>query len=154
MEKILISNFADSRVITYMIDIIIICGMYGIMLLLINSTRLIEKYIKVKEYDINTNIKILENDFLLLDTLIEGCLKEYILVSGLHSVDFIKESDEIKMNTGVSELLKNRLSNLVLTKLHMIYKADKLSDVIASKIYLHITAYVIEHNKPTDTPNI
>lgn len=140
------SILKDSQAILITIDIFKIIGFLGIINLLTNSTKLISKWLSIKEYQVNTNIQNI--DFELLDKIIATSFDEYVLLNGYAYADYIDNETENKINREITEIVKSRISPAILDKLSVIYNLDTISEIIARKIYIYTTAFVVEKNKP------
>lgn len=111
----------------------------------------LNKNIKLKrEFDerqFNYNVEPKESDFTIIDNLIQDNLAEYRILK-LESVEklYINEETQNKIFEYVLRKVMYQLSPIYLQKLSYIYNQDKLNEIIAQKINLHILEYTIEVN--------
>ena len=111
----------------------------------------LNKGIKLKrefeERQFNYNIEPKETDFTIIDNLIQDNLAEYRILK-LESVEklYINEETQNKIFEYVLRKVMYQLSPVYLQKLSYIYNQDKLNEIIAQKINLHILEYTVEVN--------
>ena len=111
----------------------------------------INKNIKLKrEYEerkFNFSVEPKETDFMIIDQLIQDNLAEYRILK-LESVEklYITEEIQNKIFEYVLRKVMYQLSPVYLEKLSYIYNKDKLDEIIAQKINMHILDYTVEVN--------
>ena len=111
----------------------------------------INKNIKLKrefeERQFRFGIEPKEEDFIIIENLIKDNLAEYRILK-LESVEklYITEEIQNKIFEYVLRKVMYQLSPVYLEKLSYIYNIDKLNDIIAQKINLHILDYTVEVN--------
>lgn len=88
-----------------------------------------------------------DTDFAIIENLIQDNLAEYRIMK-LESVEklYITEEIQNKIFEYVLEKVILQLSPIYLDKLTYIYNKDKLDEIIARKINLHILDYTVEVN--------
>lgn len=88
-----------------------------------------------------------EKDFMIIDNLIQDNLAEYRILK-LESVEklYINEETQNKIFEYVLRKVMYQLSPIYLQKLSYIYNEDKVNEIIAQKINLHILEYTVEVN--------
>lgn len=125
----------------------------NLILLIITISALLKlnRNIKLKrefeERKFNFSIEPKETDFVIIDQLIQDNMAEYRILK-LESVEklYITEEIQNKIFEYVLEKVLYQLSPIYLEKLSYIYNKDKLDEVIAQKINLHILEYTVEVN--------
>ena len=111
----------------------------------------INKNIKLKrefeERKFNFSVEPKETDFMIIDQLIQDNLAEYRILK-LESVEklYINEETQNKIFEYVLRKVMYQLSPIYLEKLSYIYNKDKLDEIIAQKINMHIIDYTVEVN--------
>lgn len=111
----------------------------------------LNKNIRIKnEFEImkfNYEIEPKETDFIIIDNLIQENFAEYRILK-LESVEklYINEDIQNKIFEYVLRKVMYQLSPIYLQKLSYIYNEDKLNEIIAQKINLHILEYTVEIN--------
>ena len=111
----------------------------------------INKNIKLKrefeERKFNFSVEPKETDFMIIDQLIQDNLAEYRILK-LESVEklYITEEIQNKIFEYVLRKVMYQLSPVYFEKLSYIYNKDKLDEIIAQKINLHILDYTVEVN--------
>ena len=102
---------------------------------------------RFEEMKFNFSIEPKESDFMIIDNLIQDNLAEYRILK-LESVEklYINEETQNKIFEYVLRKVMYQLSPVYLQKLSYIYNPDKLNEIIAQKINLHILEYTIEVN--------
>ena len=111
----------------------------------------INKNIKLKrefeERKFNFSVEPKETDFMIIDQLIQDNLAEYRILK-LESVEklYITEEIQNKIFEYVLRKVMYQLSPVYLEKLSYIYNKDKLDEIIAQKINMHILDYTVEVN--------
>lgn len=95
----------------------------------------------------NFKLESKEDDFNILDTLIQENLAHYC-VTKLENIDnlYITEEMQKKMFEYILRKIMYQLSPMYLQKLYYIYNQDKVDEVITQKINQAILAYTIEVN--------
>ena len=95
----------------------------------------------------NYNFEPKESDFMIIDNLIQENLAEYRILK-LESVEklYINEETQNKIFEYVLRKVMYQLSPIYLEKLSYIYNKDKLDEIIAQKINIHILDYTVEVN--------
>ena len=95
--------------------------------------------------DIEYHIK--EDDFLVLDKLIEESFNQYqVLHVEMLNVDFIKSDTQNKMVTDLLTIVLKRISPLYINKLKYIYNIEYIEDIILEKIRLLVINFAVETN--------
>lgn len=105
---------------------------------------------KNREFDqmkFNFDYRPEENDFNIIETLIEDNLTMYRVLY-LETIDklYVTEKIQNEMFAYIFENVIKQLSPVHLQKLSYIYNLDRLNDIIVQKIKLYILNYTIEIN--------
>ena len=114
---------------------------------LLKLNKSIKEKNKFEEMKFNYEIEPKESDFMIIDQLIQDNLAEYRILK-LESVDklYINEETQNKIFEYVLRKVMYQLSPVYMQKLSYIYNEDKLNEIIAQKINLHILDYTVEVN--------
>lgn len=114
---------------------------------LLKLNKSIKNKTKFEEMKFNYEIEPKETDFMIIDQLIQDNLAEYRILK-LESVEklYINEETQNKIFEYVLRKVMYQLSPVYLQKLSYIYNEDKLNEIIAQKINLHILEYTVEVN--------
>lgn len=90
----------------------------------------------------------------ILDNMITEALDEYRVLNLGYKNEYINEKQEQEIVNAVKDSISNRISPVFMDRLSLQYNKDALPDVIAKKIILHVTAFVVENNSNQNTlPN-
>ena len=102
---------------------------------------------KFDKMKFNYDVEPKETDFMIIDNLIQENLAEY-RIRKLESVEklYINEETQNKIFEYVLRKVMYQLSPIYLQKLSYIYNEDKLNEIIAQKINMHILDYTVEVN--------
>lgn len=128
----------------WLINVILLVIVLFVLLKLNKSIKLKREF---EEKQFNYNIEPKESDFTIIDNLIQDNLAEYRILK-LESVEklYINEETQNKIFEYVLRKVMYQLSPIYLQKLSYIYNQDKLNEIIAQKINLHILEYTVEVN--------
>lgn len=116
---------------------------------------ILHRYIRIKESESNLSFYD-ENTPNILNNIINDAFDEYIIYNkGFEKEkEYIREKEEREIINEMINLVSSRLSENMIHKLESYYNKDTLSDIISSKIYMAVTAYVAANNTPTNNlPN-
>lgn len=118
-----------------------------LIFVLLKLNKSIKNKRKFEEMKFHYEIEPKETDFLIIDNLIKDNIAEYRILK-LESVDklYINEDIQNKIFEYVLRKVMYQLSPIYLQKLSYIYNKDKLDEIIAQKINLHILDYTIDVN--------
>ena len=114
---------------------------------LLKLNKSVKEKTKFEKMKFNYEIEPKETDFMIVDQLIQDNLAEYRILK-LESVEklYINEETQNKIFEYVLRKTMYQLSPVYLQKLSYIYNEDKLNEIIAQKINLHILDYTVEVN--------
>lgn len=119
---------------------------YGIVLysfmILNRRTNVIEKEFETKLYDPNVPKA--------LDNIIDEAFNEYIFmnIGFKKDNDYINAEEEREIISNMIDSVSSRISSTMLMKLEAFYNKDMVPNIISEKIYMAVTAYVVENNRP------
>lgn len=119
---------------------------YGIVLyifmILNRRTNVLEKEFESKLYDPEVPKA--------LDNIIDEAFNEYIFmnVGFRKESEYINAEEERRIITGMIDSVSSRISSTLLMKLEAFYNKDMVPNIISEKIYMAVTAYVVENNRP------
>lgn len=89
----------------------------------------------------------------LLKELIEESIREYsIYVFGLQKNLYIKDSMEVTMNYGVSDIMISKLQNSALNDKMKLFYGDALDHILVTQINMAVANFVIATNNRDITP--
>jgi hypothetical protein len=124
---------------------------YGIVLytfmILNRRTNVKEKEFEAKLYDANVPKA--------LDTIIDEAFNEYIFmnIGFKKDNDYINAEEEREIINNMIDSVSSRISSTMLMKLEAFYNKDMVPNIISEKIYMAVTAYVVENNRPKPDHN-
>lgn len=105
---------------------------------------------KWEQYKLNIetlNTACVEDIQKMLDKLIDECLADYLASNPEYiNAEYITDKMELQMRTQIGDLISARLSEALYDKLALYYNKLTIPSIIADKIYLKVTAYVININ--------
>jgi len=87
----------------------------------------------------------------MFDTLIDSCFMEYFLFDPVEEGTYINAEVERKIAIDITSKVISRITTEILSKLRLIYIIDteeELSDIIAKKVYIRVTDFIVSNNKP------
>lgn len=120
----------------------------------IGIVRYLNRKNALNEYEINLayDTSNIENE---LDTIIQNAITVYAALNISYQDDvYINDKMEEDIRDSVVGDVNDKLTLTMLNKLSLIYKSDRIEDIIAMKIYLAVMLYRVQHNSgKTATPN-
>jgi hypothetical protein len=82
----------------------------------------------------------------------DECMNDYMATHPeIAQQHYITEEEETQIRKDLSSLLINRMSVPFLNKLSLYYNSMTISSIIAEKIYIKVTGYVVENNVSLNT---
>lgn len=120
--------------------------------IIIYKSKKVNKQIELARYRLyceQLSSKSIEDIQLMLDNLIQECIDDYMVTHvtvDTAQYHYITDEEEIEIRKNVGSLLANRISDVMYYKLGLYYNKYTLSAIISEKIYIRITAYVVENN--------
>lgn len=107
--------------------------------------------LKTSRYNINTQAIIDDSITLLLNSIIDECFTDYkVLVLEPRQEGYISSEREDEIRKDLISKIVERLSPMSLDKLSLRYNIDNIDRIIADKVYIVVTSYVVEHNDIKD----
>ena len=120
----------------------------------IGIIRYLNRKNALNEYEINLayDTSNIENE---LDTIIQNAITVYAALNISYQDDvYINDKMEEDIRNSVVGDVNDKLTLTMVNKLSLIYKSDRIEDIIAMKIYLAVMLYRVQHNSgKTATPN-
>ena len=120
----------------------------------IGIVRYLNRKNALNEYEINLayDTSNVENE---LDTIIQNAITVYAALNISYQDDvYINDKMEEDIRNSVVGDVNDKLTLTMLNKLSLVYKSDRIEDIIAMKIYLAVMLYRVQHNSgKTATPN-
>ena len=144
--------------ITSVYDILaIVWTVIGILITIyvaIGIVRYLNRKNALNEYEINLayDTSNIENE---LDTIIQNAITVYVALNLSYQDNvYINDKMEEEIRNSVVGDVNDKLTLTMLNKLALVYKSERLEDIIAVKIYLAVMLYRVQHNSgKTATPN-
>lgn len=101
--------------------------------------------------DLQLKTKIDSSIIEILDTFIQDCFNEYLILnSDPINNKFIGEEEEKKIRDELIDLISNRISPTLYKQLTVYYNAKSIPTILSNKIYELVLAYTITQNAPKD----
>lgn len=129
------------------------CTSFNILFLIVSIFIFISRSkdrrdkLQLEQLRLNFEYKPSEDDFTIIDNLIETNLAEYRILKLEHVEKlYINEDIQKKIFEYVLRKVMYQLSPLYIQRLSYIYNKDRLDEIIAQKINMHILNYTIEVN--------
>lgn len=110
-----------------------------------------KEMLKVSQYTVNTQAIIDDSIPLLLNSVIDECFTDYkVLVLEPRQEGYISNEREDEIRKDLISKIVERLSPMSLDKLSLRYNVNNIDRIIADKVYIVVTNYVVEHNDIKD----
>lgn len=110
-----------------------------------------KEMLKVSQYTVNTQAIIDDSIPLLLNSVIDECFTDYkVLVLEPRQEGYISNEREDEIRKDLISKIVERLSPMSLDKLSLRYNINNIDRIIADKVYIVVTNYVVEHNDIKD----
>ena len=104
---------------------------------------------EIKQFKIMTDAQVDESLYKIIDEYSDYIFNDYlILVFELRDLDYINTEEEKKMIKDLLERIMGRMSNTIMSKMILLYNKDMIPDILAEKVTIKVTQYVLEYNKP------
>ena len=135
-------------VIKVIIIIWVILSLIAFLIYLLSNHYYKMNALKLTKYQIDISSTIDENTPNLLENIIAEALQDYIILNPNISMEqYLNSEKEAEIRDGVSDFVSSRLSPASINKLSLYYNEETLHEVIAIKIYIAVTNYVVEYNR-------
>jgi len=130
----------------------------AILFLSLASTAIYNSYVNNRQLRFNQSYMlsnlVIDIDAIseMFDILIESCFIEYFLFDPVEEGTYMNAEMEKKIATDITSSVISRITAEILSKLRLIYIIDteeELSDIVAKKVYLRVTDFIVSNNKPT-----
>ncbi len=130
----------------------------AILFLSLASTAIYNSYVNNRQLRFNqsymlSNLVIdIEAISEMFDILIDSCFIEYFLFDPVEEGTYMNAEMEKKIATDITSRVISRITTEILSKLRLIYIIDteeELSDIVAKKVYIRVTDFIVSNNKPT-----
>ena len=110
-----------------------------------------KEMLNVSQYTANTQAIIDDSIPLLLNSVIDECFTDYkVLVLEPRQEGYISNEREDEIRKDLISKIVERLSPMSLDKLSLRYNINNIDRIIADKVYIVVTNYVVEHNDIKD----
>jgi len=102
--------------------------------------------------DISRRESFDENTPKIIDQIIDESFNEYLVLNrGYKGADeHISSEEEKVMIDKMVDMVSERISDTIKEKLEAYYDRDSVPNIVSSKIYMAVMAYVITQNQPKD----
>ena len=121
--------------------------LYYIMNAANNIIRINKEKNDIAAFDIHVKTAADKEAIVALDTLIEDCLTEYVILNlGFEKTKHINQEEEQKIIYAVAQMVEERISPILLDKLNFFYHEQAIFDVIGKKVYIKVMNYVLINN--------
>ena len=128
-----------------------------LLFLSLSATSIYNGYINNKQFKFNQSYMLsnmvidIESITEMLDALISDCFIEYVLFNPIEDGIYINAELEKEITTDITSKVIDRITITILSKLRLIYLIDteeQLSDIIAKRVYIRVTDFIVDNNKP------
>lgn len=132
--------------------VFLVLGGINVILLPWVTILMVRNYLRSKlalqEHRLNIESTIDESINEQLDSVIKEVFNTYLIFNVAYKdIKYINSDMEKEMIYAVKDLVKDRLSPAMLSKLSMYYNTAALGDIISEKIHLVVMNYVVENNE-------
>jgi len=128
-----------------LVGLLILGGLFAAFLYL--KRKADREILRMHEYSINVNALIDESIPNLLNAIIKECFDDYkVMVLIPLNEGYITDQREVEIRTDLVNKVTERISPMAMDKLSLYYNMQKLGDILADKIFITVTNYVVDHN--------
>ena len=132
--------------------VFLVLGAINVILIPWVVIAMVRNYLRGKlalqEHRLNVECEIDSSINDVLDSIIQEVFNTYLIFNVAYKdIKYINSEMEREMIYAVKDLVKNRLSPAILSKLSMYYNTTALGDIISEKIHLVVMNYVVENNE-------
>lgn len=121
----------------------------SLYILIIKICAYLSSNTEIKQFKIMSNMQIDESTYKILDDYIDYIFNDYLILDfELKDIDYINSEEEKKIIKDVSKRVINRMSNTIMTKLLLLYNQASIIDIVAEKVTIKVTQYVLNYNTP------
>jgi len=126
-----------------------------VLFLSLAGTTIYNSYVNNRQLEFNkaymlSNLEIdIDSISAMFDMLVNDCFMEYLLFNPIDEDVYINAEKEREIITDITSKVIFRLTNEILSKLSLIYvinSEEELSDLVAIKVYIRVTDFVVSHN--------
>lgn len=134
------------------IGVILIACIFCLIVIAIKDNRTYkQQMIRISQYSVNIQATIDDSIQDLLTSIINECFEDYkLLVLYPKNENYITDAREEEIRKDLVNKVAERISPMSLDKLSLRYNLDNIDMVIADKIYIIVTNYVVETNSVKD----
>lgn len=114
----------------------------------INQYKLIQREAaRVSTYVLHISTPLDPHITEVLDNMCTECLNDYIVLSAeLFNIEYINDDLEKKIQHDILEMVTERISPAFIDKLSIYYNPKNINDLIARKVVITVTGYVVNVN--------
>ena len=142
---------------TIVIGVVVLFGIACIALVIVGlrmNKRYKDDMVRLSQYSINAQAVIDDSIPQLLNSIIDECFTDYqILVLAPKQEAYITAEREDEIRKDLIGKIVERLSPMSLDKLSLRYNISNIDRIIADKVYIAVTNYVVETNSIKDDLN-
>lgn len=118
---------------------------------MINTIKIKNKELNLREYDLNINSDINDDIFILLDKIIQECFSEYTILNlEYRNIEYINEELEQLITQEVAHRVIDRISPTLISKISLIYNISNFDQLLSERVYLATMAYSLQKNELKD----
>lgn len=106
-----------------------------------------KKILELNEFKVNADVIITEEFPKILDIMIMECFNDYnMMILVPKGEEFITDEREAEIRLDLAHKVSDRLSPRLISKLSAYYNIQSIGDIVAEKVYITVTNYVVRHN--------
>lgn len=128
---------------------LVICG----IILTISYSKYLKNKLRISEFDITSHLNIDSKLSEKLDEFISSSLNEYIILNlpPVEENNYITPEKETEIRSGLANYVSSRISSIFMQQLSTYYNTESMNDILATKIYIIVTDFVINRNQTYQT---
>lgn len=125
-----------------------------IILFFIYKMNKIDKEINIQKYKVhieNIDADSSKDIQAILDNFVQECLDDYLATHPeMSDHHYITDEEEIVLRSEIANMVSLRMSDAMYNKLSIYYNPYTIASIIAEKIYIKITIFVVNNNTDAD----
>lgn len=130
---------------------VLVLGLFAVLWLVRKNHK---ENTRMIQYTVNVSAEITEDIPSMFEAMVQSTFDDFLIINGEYSQkEYITEAEEEKMMKDLGKMVSSRLSPAMLDKIQLYYNLQHIGEIISDKIYILVTAYVVEKNKVRDTNN-
>ena len=134
------------------ITVSLLCCFTLVIFIKIKDSKEKNKLLELSRYEVNTRTQDL-NMSDILDKFIAECLTDYtVMILAPRNEIYISDEREQEILSDLTAKVAERISPNLIERLSLYYNINSIDKVIADKISIAVTSYIISRNAPIDVP--